>query len=197
MPSPINSFDLFFNSPTPANTNSNDLNQFLASPTNNKLPSPLFSNNDIYTTSSSPRPPLTSPSPSLQNSARSSIRLRQLLTNKSPTANENPSQIVHYHADSKLDEFIQGPESPTTTHVSPLTNELLSANSLSKRQLKASPSLHEHTNGGDGLLKRILERPNSHSTSPLRPESNHSDDSSSSGHASTKQRSDTYLRVRF
>ncbi|CAF5040653.1 unnamed protein product, partial [Rotaria magnacalcarata] len=191
--SPVNSFDIFFSSPTPATTNSNDLQAFLSSPTNTKTSSPLFSNSDIYTTSSSPKPVLTSPSPSLLNSARGSTRLRQLLTTKSPSANDNPSQTLHYHADEKLEDFIQGPESPTTTHVSPLTNELLS--SITKRRRKNSFSLSEQTNGGDGLLKKILEQPNSHSISPIRTDSNHSDDSSSSGHASNKQRSDTFLRT--
>ncbi|CAF4483724.1 unnamed protein product, partial [Rotaria socialis] len=182
--SPVNSFDIFFSSPTPATTNSNDLQAFLSSPTNTKTSSPLFSNSDIYTTSSSPKPVLTSPSPSLLNSARGSTRLRQLLSTKSPSANDNPSQTLHYHADEKLEDFIQGPESPTTTHVSPLTNELLS--SIAKRRRKNSFTFNEQNNGGDGLLKKILEKPNSHSTSPVRTDSNHSDDSSSSGHASNK-----------
>ncbi|CAF4542850.1 unnamed protein product, partial [Rotaria magnacalcarata] len=79
-------FDLLFTSVSP----SNDLNSFLpaCSPTNKKPSSPLqsmdpsslhFSNNDIYTTVSSP---LTASA----NLSRSSRRLRQLLTTKSPSS---------------------------------------------------------------------------------------------------------------
>ncbi len=178
--SPVNSFDIFFSSPAPAPTNSNDLNSFLSSPSNNpKASSPLFSNNDIYTTSSSPRTSLT------QTSSRSSTRLRQLLANKSP------SQILHYHPETKLEDLIQGPESPTSTHVSPITNEL----STGKRRRKHSSSQNGQNNTTDILLKKILEKQNSFVQSPVKTESNHSDDSSSNGQITDKQRSDIFLRV--
>ncbi|CAF2629926.1 unnamed protein product [Rotaria sp. Silwood2] len=193
--SPVNTFDIFFSSPTSVPTNSNDLNSFLLSPTNPKTSSPFFSNNDIYTTSSSPKSHLASPS--TQNLSRGSTRLRQLLTNKSPPTNENPSQTLHYLPDAKLEDFIQGPESPTTTHVSPLTTELSSSSTTAtaKRRRKNSSTLNEQNNSTDVLLKKILGRQNSFSTSPIKTESNHSDDSSSSGQTTNKQRSDIFLRT--
>lgn len=160
------------------------------------MSSPFLSNNDIYTTSSSPRPPLTSPSTSAQNSARGSTRLRQLLANKSPSANDSVSQSLQYHNDGKLDDLIQGPESPTTTHVSPSNTELLSSSS-SKRRRKNSSNSNEQNNPADVLLKQILGRQSSFPTSPMKTESNHSDDSTSSGQATNKQRSDIFLRVNF
>ena len=188
--SPVNSFDIFFSSPQPIQNNSNDLNSLLPSPLNNPKPlSPHFPNNDIYTTSSSPKPSLT------QNLSRSSTRLRQLLANKSPSTNENHSQMLHYHPDIKLEELHQGPESPTTTHVSPNTNEFSSL--ATKRRRKHNTTPNGQNNNPDNLLKQILEKQNSFVPSPLRTDSNHSDDSSSNGHITDKQRSDIFLRVRF
>jgi len=195
--SPVNSFDIFFSSPVPPppQTNSNDLNSLLPSPLNHPKPSssPHFSNNDIYTTSSSPRTSSSSSHTQNYSSSRSSTRLRQLLANKSPSTNENPSQTLHYHADVKLEEFIQGPESPTTTHVSPNTNDLPST--INKRRRKHSATANTPNQSADILLKKILEKQNSFVPSPIKTESNHSDDSVSNGQMSDKQRSDTFLRV--
>ncbi|CAF0950930.1 unnamed protein product [Adineta steineri] len=179
--SPVNSFDLFFPSPTPNLTNTNDLTSLPSSPTNHlkSSSSPLFSNNDIYTTSSSPK----SIHPMSQNPSRSSKRLRQLLTNKSPSKNDNPSQILHYLPDTKLEDLTQGPESPTTTHVSPLST---------KRRRKPSAT---QNHAADILLKKLLGRQNSFSTSPTKTESNQSDDSSPGGQTTNKQRSDIFLRT--
>jgi hypothetical protein len=192
--SPVNSFDIFFSSPAPPiQTNSNDLNSFLSSPANNpKSSSPLFSNNDIYTTSSSPKPP------SIQNPSRSSTRLRQLLTNKSPSTNDNPSQILHYLPETRLEDLIDGPESPTTTHLSPITNDLSSSSSSSSTKRRRKPSLTQNgqNNTTDILLKKFLEKQNSFVESPNKTESNHSDDSTSNGQITDKQRSDIFLRVK-
>jgi hypothetical protein len=191
LPSPANSFDIFFSSPTPIPPNSNDLNSLLPSPVNHpKVSSPLFSNNDIYTTSSSPK------ALSTQIPSRSSTRLRQLLANKSPSTNDNPSQILHYHSETKFEELIQGPESPTTTHVSPIPNDL-SSSSATKRRRKSSSTQNGQNNTADIILKKILEKQSSFVQSPIKTESNHSDDSSSNGQITDKQRSDIFLRVKF
>jgi hypothetical protein len=121
-----------------------------------------------------------------------STRLRQLLTNKSPSTNENPSQTLHYHAETKIDDLIQGPESPTTTHVSPLTDDLSSS---TKRRRKHSFTQNVQNNPPDTLSKKMLARQSSFSPPPHKTESNHSDDSSSGGQTTNKQRSDTFLRV--
>ena len=142
--------------------------------------SPLFSNSDIYTTASSPK----STQSAGQHPARSSKRLRQLLTNKSPQTNENTTTTLHYLPDAKLEDLIQGSESPTSTHLSPTSN---------RRRRK--PSINQNNNTADLLLKKLLRRQNSTSASPTQVDSNHSDDSSSSTSASNKQRSDTFLRV--
>jgi len=121
-----------------------------------------------------------------QNSSRSSRRLRQLLTDKSPSTNDNPSQILHYLPETKLEDLIQGPESPTTTHVSP---------SSTKRRRKNS-SIQNH-NTADILLKTILRRQSSFSPPSIKTESSCSEDSSPGGQTTNKQRSDIYLRVNF
>ena len=188
LPSPANSFDIFFSSPTPAPNNSNDLSSLLPSPVNHpKASSPFFANNDIYTTSSSPK--ASTP----QQSSRSSTRLRQLLANKSPSTNESPSQIFHYRPETKFEDLIQGPESPTSTHVSPVTNEF--SPSTTKRRRKHNGIANGQNHSKDILLKKILEKQNSFTPSPIKTDSNHSDDSSSNGQTTDKQRSDIYLRV--
>lgn len=162
---------------------SDDLNSLLPSPINNaKVSSPLLLNNDIYTTSSSPK------ASSNQFSSRSSTRLRQLLTNRSPSLNESPSRIVHY-----LPEAKQGPESPTSTHLSPRTNESFLPTPKRRRR---NPSLSNEVNpNNDILLKKLLEKPQASPGSPSKSESNHSDDSLSEDQMTDKQRSDTFLRV--
>lgn len=138
----------------------------------------------MNTTSSSSKTPSAS-----QNPSRNSRRLRQLLTNKSPSTNENPSQILHYLPDAKLEDLIQGPESPTTTHVSPSANDL----SSTKRRRKHSST---QNNAPDMLLKKLLGQ-NSFSPSPIKAESNDSNESSPGGQTGSKQRSDIFLRVKF
>ncbi len=51
-------------------------------------------------------------------------------------------------------------------------------------------------NTTDVLLKKFLEKQNSFAESPNRTESNHSDDSTSNGQITDKQRSDIFLRVK-
>ena len=214
--SPVNSFDLLFTSVSP----SNDLNSLLPSSSpNKKTSSPLqlvnptsllFANSDIYTTASSPMPPTSIP---LTNQSRSSTRLRQLLATKSPPST---SDSPHYHNENKshstsFDDLIQGAESPTTTHLSPLPNDLPSP--IKRRRN------HSQTNGTSTniLLKQILGRqtplitnatdlstlentsawPSPASVPTIKSESNHSDDSSSATPGATnKLRSDMFLRVR-
>jgi hypothetical protein len=144
------------------------------------------------------------------NQSRSSTRLRQLLTTKSPSSTA-PSP--HYHNDNKshsnaFDDLIQVAESPTTTHVSPLPNDLPSP---TKRRRN-----HSQTNGNtaDILLKQLLGRQTTSSndlTTPdnnsawlspgsvplIKTESNNSDDSTSGGQTTNtnKLRSDIFLRV--
>ena len=189
----------------------------------NFIDAPLshFSNSEIYSTASSP---MATPS-------RSSTRLRQLLTTKSPPPpTPSPSQTVHYHNETKshsnsLDERPQAVESPSTTHLSPATND---SPSPTKRRRKLSHNLslpHTPTNPtSDILLKQILGRqpanlsmpnasdvlpPDTHPTwsppasapPPIKAESTMSDDSGSSGltrsltGSSNKLRSDIFLRV--
>lgn len=222
MPSPMNPFDLLFTPISP----SNDLATFLptSSPSTNKTSnSPLslvdptallFSNHDIYTTTSSPQPAPQTPTLPLSNQSRSSTRLRQLLTTKSPSASPSP----HYLQDTRphsntFDDFIQAAESPTTTHVSPLSNDLPSPNRRRRN--------HSQTNGGnsaDLLLKQILGRHTPLTTttntnenltlenqlswsSPnsalgIKTESNMSDENAATTPGSTtKLRSDTFLRT--
>lgn len=95
----------------------------------------------------------------------------------------------------KLEEFIQGPESPTTTHVSPISNELTSSSSTKRRRKLSLTSPNGQNNTADMLLKKILEKQNSFAESPFKTESNHSDDSLSNGQITDKQRSDIFLRV--
>jgi hypothetical protein len=158
----MNSFDLLFTSVSP----SNDLTPFLSScsPINKKSSSPLttmdptslmFSNNDIYTTSSSPM---------TTNQSRSSTRLRQLLATKSPPSiTSSPSQTLHYHSENKshsnaFDDLIQVAESPTTTHVSPSSNDLPSPTKR-RRNHSQTNGIHSNTkNSADMLLKQILGR---------------------------------------
>ncbi|CAF5094416.1 unnamed protein product, partial [Rotaria magnacalcarata] len=170
--SPANSFDLLFTSVSP----SNDLNSFLpaCSPTNKKPSSPLqsmdpssllFSNNDIYTTVSSP---LTASA----NLSRSSRRLRQLLTTKSPSSTTAPSP--HYRNDNKshsntFDDLIQVAESPTTTHVSPAPNDLPSQTKRSRSHSQTNGTLNNSNNAADMLLKQILGRQPSATTLPSTP----------------------------
>ncbi|CAF1481951.1 unnamed protein product, partial [Rotaria sordida] len=160
--SPVNSFDLLFTSVSP----SNDLNHFLpsCSPVNKKPSSPLqlldptsllFANNDIYTTASSP---LTTPT---TQSSRSSTRLRQLLATKSPSSTTIPSP--HYHNDTKthtntFDDLIQVAESPTTTHVSPLPNDIPSPIKRSRSHSQTNGISNNTNNVADILLKQILGR---------------------------------------
>ena len=161
--SPTNSYDLLFSSASPIN----DFNSFFASssPLNKKCSSPsntidaslsLFSNGEIYSTASSPT---TTPS-------RSSTRLRQLLSTKSPPPpTPSPSQqTVHYHNEPKshsnsLDERSQAAESPSTTHLSPATDGTTSPTKR-RRKLSHNHSLpHTSTNPvSDILLKQILGR---------------------------------------
>ncbi|CAF4770161.1 unnamed protein product, partial [Rotaria socialis] len=161
VPSPANSFDLLFTSVSP----SNDLNSFLpaCSPTNKKPSSPLqlmgpssllFSNNDVYTTVSNPLTAST-------NLSHSSTRLRQLLATKSPLSTATPSQ--HYRNDSKshsntFDDLIQVAESPTTTHVSPVPNDLPSQTKRSRTHSQTNGTLNDSNNVADMLLKQILGR---------------------------------------
>jgi len=223
--SPVNSFDLLFTSVSP----SNDLNSLLPSSSpsaNKKSSSPLqsvdptsllFSNSDIYTTASSPIPPITIP---LTNQSRSSTRLRQLLATKSPPST---SASPHYHNDNNkshsntFDDLIQVPESPTTTHVSPLSNDLPSPTKRRRNHSQTNGLSNNTPNSADILLKQILGRqtplttnPTDNSTSDnnftwsspgsvpaIKTESNHSDDSSSNTPGATnKLRSDIFLRVR-
>lgn len=105
--------------------------------------------------------------------------------------NENSSRTVHYLPDAK-----QGPESPTSTHLSPRTNEF-SLTTLKRR--RRNPSLSNGTNqNNDILLKKLLEKQSSSpAASPSKTESDHSDDSLSDEQISDKQRSDTFLRVKI
>ncbi len=217
--SPINSFDLLFTSVSP----SNDLNSLLPtpSPAHKKASSPLqlvdptsllFSNSDIYTTSSSPIPHTPTATIPSTNQSRSSTRLRQLLATKSPPST---SASPHYHNENKshtntFDDLSQVAESPTTTHLSPLTNDLPSP---SKRRRNYSQT---NGNSADILLKQILGRQAPFTTNPtdnstlennplwsspgpasaIKTESNNSDDSSSNPPGgANKIRSDMYLRV--
>ena len=184
--SPLDSLDIFLPSSTPNQNNSNELNPFLPSPAQTKTSSTLFPCKEFSNTSTDPK--MTGSAQMLPSQTRSSTRLRQLLSNRSPSTNENPSQTLHYHAD----DFLQQPESPSSTRLSPLLNDLPSP---MKRQRKTTPSSNEQLNSSDILLKKILGKQNSASTSPNRADSIHSDDSSSNGQTTNKQRSDTYLRV--
>jgi hypothetical protein len=148
---------------------------------NPKSSSPLFSNDDIYTTSTNSKA-----HPMSQNPSRSSRRLRQLLANKSPPTNDNPSQILHYLPERKLEDLIQGPESPTTTHVSP--------SSTKRRRNNSSIQNHNTT---DVLLKKLLGRQSPFSPPSIKTESSCSEDSSPGGQTTNKQRSDIFLRVNF
>ena len=189
--SPIHSLDSLFSLPPAATAatqnNSNDLSSLLPSPLNSKTSSPLFSNNDPFSLSPSPKL-----SASSKQQARNSTRLRQLLANKSASATENPTETLHYHPDIKLEELLQDAESPTSTHLSPLIGDLPSP---IKRRQKPALTSSEQNESVDILLKKILGRQASLSSSPVRTESNHSDDSTSTGHTSNKQRSDIFLRV--
>lgn len=162
---------------------------------NHKPDSPLFSHHDTYTTASSPKP---GPG-GAHNPVRSSKRLRQLLANKSPPANENPSKILHYRPDVKLEDLVQGPESPTTTHSSPATGKhrrkSITNQTNGSSTTGTNPSANNGSSAADLLLKQLLRRQNSTSTSPIKAESNHSDDSSSGMPSTNKQRSDIFLRV--
>jgi len=230
--SPINSFDLLFTSVSP----SNDLNSFLpsCSPANKKPSSPfqlgdptslLFSNSDIYTTASSP---ITNPTASIQptNQSRSSTRLRQLLATKSPPST-TPSP--HYYNENKIlsntfDDLIQVAESPTTTHVSPLPNDLPSPKKRRRNHSQTNGTLNNTNTSPDILLKQILGRQppmtiissglnasdvttpeNNSSRSPpistplIKTESVTGEDSPAGGQttgATNKTRSDVFLRVR-
>lgn len=216
----MNSFDLLFTPVSPLN----DLNSLLPTPppvATKKSLSPLqlvdpssflFPNSDIYSTTNSPVPPTPTASIPLTNQSRSSTRLRQLLATKSPPST---SASPRYQNENKpytnvLDELTQIAESPTTTHQSPLSNELPSPN---KRRRNPSQT---HGNSSDMLLKQILGRQapltntpdlstvennnplwlSPGSASAIKTESNHSDDSSSNIHGgANKLRSDMYLRV--
>jgi hypothetical protein len=100
---------------------------------------------------------------------------------------------LHYLPDVKLEDLIQGPESPTSTHVSPITNDI--SFSTTKRRRKNNSTPNGQNSSADILLKKILEKQNSFTPSPIKTESNHSDDSLSNGQMTEKQRSDIYLRV--
>lgn len=215
----MNSFDLLFTPVSPLN----DLNSLLPTPppvASKKSLSPLqltdassllFNNSDIYTTSNSPVPPTPTASIPLFHQSRSSTRLRQLLATKSPPST---SASPRYHNENKshtnvLDELTQIAESPTTTHLSPLSNEIPSPN---KRRRNPSQT---NGNSSDMLLKQILGRQapltttdlsavennnplwlSPGSASAIKTESNHSDDSPSNPHSgANKLRSDMYLRV--
>jgi hypothetical protein len=170
-----------------------DLNFPLPSPANTKNFSTPFINSEIHTASTSPKmTAITGQLPPSQS--RTSTRLRQLLANKFPSTGENPTQTIHYHPDDKLDELLQDAESPTSTHLSPSGNELKTP-AKRRRKINSSASSPDANNSVDALLKKILGRQGSSSTSPVKTESNHSDDSSSNGQASNKQRSDIFLRV--
>ena len=173
--------------PAATQNNSNDLSSLLPSPVNPKTSSPLFPNSDPYSLSPSPRV-----SASSKQQSRNSTRLRQLLANKSASGNESPSETLHYHPETKLEELLQDAESPTSTHLSPLLGDLPSP---IKRRRKPTLTSSEQNESVDILLKKILGRQSSLSSSPVRTESTHSDDSCSTGHASNKQRSDIFLRV--
>ncbi len=101
--------------------------------------------------------------------------------------------MVHYLPDAKLEDLIQGPESPTSTHVSPMTNDSSLTNTKRRRKHSSTPNGQNTT--ADILLKKILEKQNSFTPSPIKTESNNSDDSLSNGQITEKQRSDIYLRV--
>ena len=218
----MNSFDLLFTPVSPLN----DLNSLLPTPppvASKKSVSPfqlvdpsslLFNNSDIYTTANSPVPPTPTASIPSTNQARSSTRLRQLLATKSPPST---SASPRCHTENKphnntLDELTQVTESPTTTHLSPLSNDIPSPGKRRRH--------HSQTNGNssDMLLKQILGRhapltashsadfPTAENNNPLwlspgsasaiKTESNHSDDSPANTPGSaSKLRSDMYLRV--
>ena len=218
----MNSFDLLFTPVSPLN----DLNSLLPTPppvASKKSVSPfqlvdpsslLFNNSDIYTTANSPVPPTPTASIPSTNQARSSTRLRQLLATKSPPST---SASPRCHTENKphtntLDELTQVAESPTTTHLSPLSNDIPSPGKRRRH--------HSQTNGNssDMLLKQILGRhapltasnsadfstaENNNplwlspgSASAIKTESNHSDDSPANTPGSaSKLRSDMYLRV--
>ena len=189
--SPLDSFDFLLSAPTTTPTNSNDLNSLLSSPSNPQTSSQFLPNNDIYTTLSSSKSALTS-SISAHNQSRSSTRLRQLLANKSPSMNDHPSQTLHYHPEGKVADPKQEPESPPTAHLSPAYTEL----PLSKKwQSQNGSNVNEQTNTSAMLLKKILGKQSSLSTSLSKTESICNDDSLSNEQSTTKQRSDIFLRV--
>ena len=182
---------MFLPSSTATAIHSDDIHFLLSSPARSKNASTLsHTNNDIFSTSASPK--VTPSGQLLTSQSRSSTRLRQLLANKSPSTSENPSQTLHYHPDDKLDELLQEQESPSTTHLSPLLGD---RSSPTKHRRKPNLSATEQHSSVDFLLKKILGRQNSASTSPIKTESTHSDDSCSTGGTTNKQRSDTFLRV--
>lgn len=183
---------MFLPSSTPTPVNSTDVNFFLSSPARSKTSTPHPSNSDLFHPSASPKINTNSSSQMMPNQSRTSTRLRQLLANKSPSTNENPSQTIHYHPEDKLDELLNDQESPTTTHLSPSLTDL---SSPIKRRRKHLTNGNETNNSVDVLLKKVLGRENPSSLSPNKTESNHSDDSSLNGQASNKQRSDIFLRV--
>ena len=219
--SPFNSFDLLFTPVSP----SNDLNSLLSSsPSINKkdLSSPLhltdptsllFSNSDIYTTSSSPISSIQTDFST--NQSRSSTRLRQLLATKScPSTSASP----HKSHTNTFDELIQVAESPTTTHVSPLSNDLPSPtkrrrNPSQTNGLSNTNNNNNNNNSADILLKQLLggQTPlNTNSTDNPTIDNNstwsspksvptikiEADDNTSNIPGGTnKLRSDTFLRV--
>lgn len=117
----------------------------------------IFSNNDLYTTATSP---LTAPAASM-NLSRSSTRLRQLLATKSPSSSSITSP--NYHNDNKshtntFEDLIQVAESPTTTHVSPLPNDLPSPTKRARSHSQSNGLSSNANSAADLLLKQILGR---------------------------------------
>ena len=166
-----NTFDSIF-SP------SNDLDIFFA-PTspNNLLPkkstsSPTdftdFSTNDLFanpntTNSISATPHAT---PSTPSTTRTSLRLRRLLTTKSPPlTSPSPSQGLTMTPDLRsqssnhFDDSNPTLESPTTTtHQSPLSAELPSPNLRRRKPSQTNGAIPSSSPTPDLLLKQILNR---------------------------------------
>lgn len=118
--------------------------------------------NEIFANSNTLNSIGTTPNTSSTSTARTSLRLRRLLTTKSPPT---PSQglastpDLRSHSSNQFDDSNPTVESPTTTtNQSPLSAELSSPNLRRRKPSQTNGGLSSSSPVSDLLLKQILNR---------------------------------------